>query len=148
MKDKLDSAFKQAMLDKDQTKLNVLRGLKTAIINASIQKGSKDTTLDESEMIQIVRKQISQRQDSIKQFINGQRFDLVSKEEVEMKILKEYLPDELTDEQLEKIVDNVITTVGATTKKDMGKVIKEVVLLVNGQADNKRISKLVGDKLS
>jgi uncharacterized protein YqeY len=148
MKEKLDNDFKRAMLDKDQTKLNVLRGLKTAITNASIQKGNTNTALDESEMIQIVRKQINQRVDSIQQFVDGKRLDLVAKEEVELEILKEYLPEEINDTTLETIVVGAILDLNATSKKDMGRVIKEVVSIVNGQADNKRISKLVMEKLS
>jgi len=154
MKNKINEDLKQAMRDKDQTKLNVLRGLKTAFTNASLQKGNVDTELSESEIVQIVRKQLSQRRDSINQFVSGKgfdlsgkRFDLIVKEENEIEILKQYLPEELTDGDLELIVDSIISTENATTKKDMGRVIKAVVEHVNGRADNKRISSMVGGKL-
>lgn len=148
MKERLDGDIKKAMFDKDQLRLNVLRGLKNALINASIQKNNTNTALTEAEMVQIVRKQISQRQDSIEQFISGQRIDLVSKEECEMQILKEYLPLEISDGDLEGIVWLAIQEYENPTKKNMGAIIKKVVEIVNGRADNKRISKLVGEKLS
>jgi uncharacterized protein YqeY len=148
MKTKIDEDLKQAMRDKNQTKLNVLRGLKSAFTNASLQKGNVDSELSDIEIINIVRKQFSQRQDSIKQFIDGQRLDLVAKEEVEMEILKEYLPTELDDGDLAGIVWSAIQEYENPTKKDMGAIIKKVVEIVNGRADNKRISKMVGEKLS
>ena len=148
MKTKIDEDLKQAMRDKDQTKLNVLRGLKSAFTNASLQKGNVNDELSEAEIIQIIRKQFSQRQDSINQFITGQRFDLVAKEEVELEILKEYLPKEIDDGDLNGIIWLAIQEYENPTKKDMGNIIKKVIEVVNGRADNKRISKLVGEKLS
>jgi uncharacterized protein YqeY len=148
MKTKIEEDLKQAMRDKDSTKLNVLRGLKSAFTNASLQKGNVEAELSDVEIVNIVRKQFSQRQDSIKQFVEGQRFDLVAKEEVEMEILKSYIPEELSDLQLETYIVDSISELNATSKKDMGNVIKRVVHLVNGRADNKRISKLVMEKLS
>lgn len=148
MKDKIDEDLKQAMRTKDSTKLNVLRGLKSAFTNASLQKGNVSESLSEMEMINIIRKQFSQRQDSIKQFVEGQRFDLVAKEEVELEILKDYLPTELSDDDLNGIVTLAIGEYESPTKKDMGNIIKKVMEVVNGRADNKRISKLVLEKLS
>jgi uncharacterized protein YqeY len=148
MKTKIEEDLKQAMRDKDSTKLNVLRGLKSAFTNASLQKGNVEAELSDVEIVNIVRKQFSQRQDSIKQFVEGQRFDLVAKEEVEMEILKSYLPEELSDLQLETYIVDSISELNATSKKDMGNVINRVVYIVNGRADNKRISKMVGEKLS
>ena len=148
MKAKIEEDLKQAMRDKDSTKLNVLRGLKSAFTNASLQKGNVDAELSDIEIVNIIRKQFSQRQDSIKQFVEGQRFDLVAKEEVEMEILKEYLPTELSDGDLEGIVWLAVQEYETPTKKDMGAIIKKVMEVVNGRADNKRISKLVMEKLS
>ena len=148
MKAKIEEDLKQAMRDKDSTKLNVLRGLKSAFTNASLQKGNVDAELSDIEIVNIIRKQFSQRQDSIKQFVEGQRFDLVAKEEVEMEILKEYLPTELSDGDLEGIVWLAVQEYETPTKKDMGAIIKKVMEVVNGRADNKRISKMVTEKLS
>lgn len=145
---RIEDELKQAMRDKNTVKLNVLRSLKTAITNTKIAKypGNHDA-MPESEVLQIVRKQISQRLDSIEQFVSGQRFDLIAKEESEMAILSDFLPADISDDELNNIIDCSIRVLGATSKKDMGKVIKDVVVTVNGRADNKRISKMVGDKL-
>lgn len=145
---KIENDFKDAMRNKDSVKLNVLRQLKTAITNARIAKTGNTQEFSEAEIIQLIRKQISQRQDSIEQFVNGQRFDLVSKEEVEMEILKDYLPVELNDDDLKGIVWLAIQEYENPTKKDMGNIIKKVISVVDGRADNKRISKLVGEQLS
>lgn len=144
---KINESLKQAMRDKSTTKLNVLRSLKTAIMNASLQKGNINEPLSEVEVIGLVRKQITQRQDSVNQFITGGRMELAHKESEEIDILQKFLPEELSGLQLETYIVNTITELGATSKKDMGNVIKRVVHIVNGRADNKTISKMVGEKL-
>lgn len=147
MKTLIDYDLKQAMRDKDTTKLNVLRALKTAITNASLQKGNVNEPLTDAETIGIIRKQYSQRQDSVAQFVTAQRLDLIATEEAEMEILKGYLPAEMSEGHLRNIVVDIIAETGASTKKDMGKVIKEAQAKLNGAADNKRISKMVGELL-
>ena len=147
IQEKINEDLKQAMRDKDTQKLNVLRGLKSAFTNASLQKGNVNDPLSDIEVIGIVRKQFGQRQDSVKQFIDGQRLDLVAQEEQEMKILKDYLPTELSDGDLAGIVWLAIQEYDNPTKKDMGKIIKKVIDAVDGRADNKRISKMVGERL-
>jgi len=144
---KINDELKQAMRDKNTTKLNVLRALKTAIMNASLQKGNVNEPLSEVEVIGIIRKQLSQRQDSIAQFVTAQRNDLIATEEAEVEVLKEFIPEDLSDLQLETYIINTISELGATSKKDMGNVIKRVAHIVNGRADNKKISKMVGEKL-
>jgi uncharacterized protein YqeY len=145
---KINDELKQAMRDKNTIKLNVLRSLKTAIMNASLQKGNVNEILTDTEIIGIIRKQVSQRQDSVAQFVNAQRHDLIAVEEAEMEVLKDFLPTELTEFELEALVENYIIVNNATSKKDMGKVIKDVVLAANGRADNKRISTMIGGRLS
>lgn len=144
---KISLDIQQAMRDKNTTKLNVLRALKTAIMNASLQKGNVNEPLSEVEVIGIIRKQLSQRQDSIAQFVTAQRNDLIATEEAEVEVLKEFIPEDLSDLQLETYIINTISELGATSKKDMGNVIKRVAHIVNGRADNKKISKMVGEKL-
>jgi uncharacterized protein YqeY len=144
---KINEDLKQAMRDKNSTKLNVLRALKSAISNASIQKGNINSPISDNEIIGIVRKEISKRQDSIESFVTAKRFDLVSKETSEMELLKEYLPIEWSDEELTKAVEDAIIELGATTKKDMGNVIKKVQELAQGRVDNKAISAKVGQLL-
>jgi uncharacterized protein YqeY len=149
MIEQIQEDLKQAMRDKDATKLNVLRALKTAITNTSIAKyPGNHQEMPKSEIIQIIRKEISKRQDSIEAYVNAQRHDLILIENNEIEVLNKYLPVDLTDNDLERIIVNAITMNNATSKKDMGKVIKDVVVMVEGRADNKRISKIVGEKLA
>lgn len=144
---RIQEDIKQAMRDKDTTKLNVLRALKNSITNTALVKGSIDQPVSDIEIMGLIRKEISKRQDSIKAFVSATRQDLIDKEQAEIDILTPYLPTEISDEQLEVVVDTVIKTETATSKRDMGKVIKLVVSIVDGKADNRRISKMVGEKL-
>lgn len=147
MINELQEDLKQAMRDKDSTKLNVLRSLKTAITNASIQKGNVNERLTEVEILGIIRKQVSQRQDSINAYVSAQRQDLILIENSEIEILNKYLPIDMSDNDLELLVKSAISELYATSKKDMGNVIKLVVSRANGRADNRRISKIVGEML-
>lgn len=140
--------IKQAMRDKDTTKLNVLRALKNSITNTALVKGSIDQPVSDVEIMGLIRKEISKRQDSIASFISSLRQDLIDKEQAEIDVLTPYLPTEISDEDLEIVVDTAISLESATSKKDMGRVIKHVVTVVNGQADNKRISKMVSSRLN
>lgn len=148
MKQKINIEIQQAMRDKDSTKLNVLRALKTAISNASLQKGNIDSTISDTEILAIIRKEISKRQDSIQAFQNAKRVDLASKESVEIEYLNKYLPQALSQDEVDMMVKNIILELGATSKKDMGKVIKRVQELSEGRVDNKTISSTVGLFLS
>ena len=144
---RINEELKQAMRDKDTTKLNVLRALKSSITNASLQKGNVNEVLNDTEIIGLIRKEVSKRQDSINAFVSAMRDDLILKENNEIQVLNKFLPEEMSDLKLETYIVDTITELGATTKKDMGNVIKRVVHIVNGRADNKRISKMVGEKL-
>jgi uncharacterized protein YqeY len=147
MINELQEDLKQAMRDKDSTKLNVLRSLKTAITNASLQKGNVNESLTEVEILGIIRKQVSQRQDSINAYASAQRQDLILIENSEIEILNKYLPEEMTDSQLATLIHYAISELYAKSKKDMGNVIKHVVAHANGCVDNRRISKMVGEIL-
>lgn len=139
--------IRQAMRDKNTTKLNVLRALKNSITNTALVKGSIDQPVSDIEIMGLIRKEISKRQDSIAAFVSSLRQDLIDKEQAEIDVLTPYLPVEIDDVNLEMIVITQIQILNATSKRDMGKVIKAVVDHVNGQADNRRISKMVGEKL-
>lgn len=148
MKNKIDIELKQAMRDKDANKLNVLRALKNEITNASLRKGSVNEVISDVEIIALIRKEISKRQDSINAFVSANRQDLILKENSEIEVLNQYLPAEMSDEELFAEVCDAITILGATGKKDMGRVIKTLQENLAGRADNKRISKIVGEQLS
>ncbi len=144
--DKIAADLKAAMLAKNATRLSTLRMLKSAVEYHKIEK--KQENLTDADVTTVIKKQIKQRQDSIEGFEKGNRADLADKEKAELTILKSYLPEELSLAQLEEIVKAVIAEVGATTKADMGKVMKAVQAKTAGRADNRLVSQLVSAKLA
>lgn len=140
--------IKTAMKAKDTVSLTVLRALKSAIKNAAIEKGGADAELDEAECMAVIRKQIKQRQDSITQFEGAGRPELAENEKVEITVLEKYLPAPLSDEEVSHIVSDAISETGASSKADMGKVMKLVQEKAEGRADGKVLSQLVMKALS
>lgn len=140
--------IKTAMKAKDTTALNALRALKTALTNASIEKGGLGTPLEESEVLTAVRKQIKQRVDSCEQFEQNGRPELAAIEKIEIEILSRYLPAALTEEELLAIINQAVTETGATGKADMGKVMKRSQELAEGRADGKLLSAFVMKRLA
>ena len=136
----------QAMRDKDTVKLGTLRMAKAALMNREIERGH---ALDEAESLQVVASLIKQRRDSIEQFRGGGRDDLADKEAAEIAVLERYLPPPVEAAELERAVDETITELGATTAKDMGRVMKGVLAKFAGRtADGKLVSELVKRKLA
>ncbi len=146
LEEKIQKEYIEAMKNRDTIKSTMLNTLRAEFMNAAIAK--KKNKLDESEIIGVIRKQIKQHQDSIEQFTKGGRQDLVDKEEKELVVLKSYLPPELSEQELKRIIDEAIAAVGAQSLKDMGKVMKEVQAKVGIQADGRTVSALVQQKLS
>jgi uncharacterized protein len=144
--DKLAADLKAAMLAKDAMRMSTLRMLKSAIEYFKIEK--KQENVIDADVTAVIKKQIKQRQDSIEGFEKGGRADLADKEKAELAILKSYLPEELSQAQLEEIVKAAIAEVGATTKADMGKVMKAVQAKAAGRADNRLVSQLVSAQLA
>ena len=145
LEEKILNDYKEAMKAKDALKTSVLSFLRAELINVAIAKSKK--TLDDPEAIAVIRKQIKARQDSIEAFTKGGRADLADKEARELEILKNYLPQELSGGEISKIIEEVIAATGASSIKDMGKVMKEVNALIAGRADSKLVSDLVKAKL-
>ena len=143
---KIFSDYKEAMKNKDTVKSSTLSFLRAEIINVAIEKKKK--ALDNNEVITVIRKQIKQHQDSIEQFQKGNRLDLADKETKELEILKSYLPPELPDEEIKKIIEETIALTGAQDMKDMGKVMKEITAKIAGRADGKLVSDLVRERLT
>ncbi|HUK83472.1 MAG TPA: GatB/YqeY domain-containing protein [Verrucomicrobiae bacterium] len=143
--DKIDSDMKDAMRAKDTARLSTLRMLKSAVEYYKIEK--KQEKLTDADVTAVIKKQIKQRQDSIEGFEKGGRTDLVEKEKAELAVLKSYLPEELSQAQIEEIVSAIITELGATTKADMGKVMKAVQAKTAGRADNRLVSQIVSARL-
>ncbi len=138
--------IKDAMRSKDSLKLSTLRFLHSAIKNREIELRPNPMTDDES--MGVIKKLVKQRKESIEQYKAGNRQDLVDQEAAELKILETYLPAQMSKEQVEKLVAEVIASTGAKTVKDMGPVMKEVLAKSGGAADNKLVSELVRSKLS
>ncbi len=138
--ERVDADLKDAMRAKNATKLGVLRMLKAALKNAAIEKSGAEAALDDAETIQVIRKQTKQRQDSIESFEKGGRAELAAKEKEELSILNSYLPQAMSADELTKIVRESITEVGATSKVQMGAVMKALQAKVAGRADGKTLS--------
>lgn len=145
---KISEDLKTAMRAKDTRALNTLRALKSAIKNAAIAKGGADTELDDTEETSIVRKQVKQRQDSIEQFESAGRTELADVEKAEITILERYLPAALSAEELSAMVDAAVTESGASSRADMGKVMKILQEKTSGRADGKTLSQEVMKRLS
>ena len=143
---RIDKDYVQAMKAKDALRVSTLSFLRAQLKNVVIDK--KVERLEDADTISVIKKQIKQRQDSIEQYEKGGRIDLSEKEKYEMIILKEYLPEEMSVEELKPFVDEAIKEAQATGMKDMGNVMKIVVANVAGRADNKMVSNLVRQALA
>jgi uncharacterized protein YqeY len=146
--ERVDSDLKEAMRAKDATKLSVLRMLKASMKNAAIEKSGAEGLLNDVEAVQVIRKQAKQRQDSIESFEKGGRAELAAKEKEELSILQSYLPQAMSADELAKVVRETIAEVGATSKAQMGAVMKALQAKVAGRADGKTLSVEVSRQLS
>lgn len=146
LEEKITADYKEAMKSQDRVKSSTLSFLRAEIMNAVIAKKKK--ALDDNEVVAIVKKQVKQHLDSIEQFRKGGRQDLCAKEEQELEILKGYLPPQLSEEELKKIIEEAVSATCAQGPKDMGKVMKEVSAKVGQAADGKLVSDLVRARLS
>ena len=146
LEQQIDKDYIQAMKDRDSVRSSALSFLRSQIKYARIEL--KTDKVEDKEIIAVLKKQIKQRQDSIDQFRQGGRADLVGKEEVELGFLKAYLPAEMSEADIRKIIQDVIKQAGASSIKDMGKVMKEAGVQLAGRADNKLVSEIVKSELT
>ena len=135
------------MREKNATKLGALRMLKAALTNAAIEKGGAQDKLPDADATQVIRKQVKQRQDSIESFEKGGRAELAAKEKEELSILQSYLPQQMSTDEISKVVRETIAEVGATSKAQMGAVMKAVQAKAAGRADGKTLSAEVQKQL-
>jgi uncharacterized protein len=143
--EEVNRAITDAMKSKSPQRLVPLRMLKTALLNREIERGRP---LDEAESRQVVSALVKQRRDSIEQFLKGGRQDLADKETAEIAVLESYLPAAINPADLERIVDGAITATGATSAKDMGRVMKAVMAeLAGATVDGRMVNELVKRKL-
>jgi uncharacterized protein len=146
--ERVDSDLKEAMRAKDATKLGVLRMLKSALKYAAIAKSGAEAELSNAEAAQVLRKQARQRQDSIESFEKAGRAELAEKEKEELAILNGYLPKPMSTDEISKIVSETIAEAGATSRAQMGAVMKALQAKVAGRVDGKALSTEVSRQLS
>lgn len=146
--DRIAAGMKTAMLGKDAVTLGALRSLKAALQNAQVAKGNAHELLPDNEAQNVVRKQMKQREDAIALYEKAGRRELAEKERAEKEILSAFLPAEMGEEQIVPILEAVLAELGATSKKDMGRVMKEMQVRTAGSAPGKLLSQLVSARLS
>ena len=145
MRERLADDFKGALKGGDRLKTSVLRLLSSLIKNREVEKRGE---LDEQEIIQAVVASCKLRKEAIEQYQKGGRQDLVAKEEAELKLLEAYLPSPLSQQELRQKVNEAVTAAGASSIKDMGKVMALLMPQISGRADGKVASQMVRDALS
>ena len=145
LKDKLTEDLKQAMRQGDEQRRSTLRLVMAAIKNAEIEKRRE---LEEGELLAIIAKEAKQRHESIAQFERGGRQDLADREEAELQILLAYLPEQLSQEEIEAQARQIIEEVGATSPAQMGQVMRRLMPLMQGKADGKLVSQVVKELLA
>ncbi|RNA68862.1 GatB/YqeY domain-containing protein [Alteribacter keqinensis] len=141
----LNEDMKQAMKNKEKQRLVVIRSVKSALQNEQIKQGKE---LTEDEALTVLGREMKQRKESLQEFEKANRDDLVAKIKAEMEVLETYLPEQLSDDELQKIVDETIVQVGASSKSDMGKVMGAIMPKVKGKADGNQVNRLVVKSLS
>jgi len=145
LKDQITEVLKATMRAKEMSKLTVIRGLQAAIKQIEVDERIE---LGDTQVLAVIEKQIKQRKESIKAFEGAGREDLASKEQAEVEILSQFLPEAMTEEELDSIIAQTITAQEATSMKDMGKVMNSLRPLIAGRADPAQVSAKIKAKLA
>ena len=145
LKNQITDVLKASMRAKEMSKLTVIRGLQAAIKQIEIDERIE---LDDTQVLAVIEKQIKQRKESVKAFEGAGRDDLASKEQAELEILSQFLPEAMTEEELDSIIAQAITAQEATSMKDMGKVMNSLRPLIAGRADPAQVSAKIKAKLA
>ena len=145
LKEKITEDMKSAMRTKESSKLGVIRLLLAAMKQKEVDERVE---LNDDDILKIIEKMLKQRRDSIEAFSKANRKDLVDKEEFEVSFLQQYLPEQLNDSEIDKIIDDEILVSGASTIKDMGLVMSSVKVKVVGKANMADVSQKIKNKLS
>ncbi|RFU65756.1 GatB/YqeY domain-containing protein [Peribacillus glennii] len=143
---RLNNDMKQAMKNKEKDRLSVIRMLKASLQNEGIKAGRQELT--EEEELTVLSRELKQRKDSLQEFENAGRTDLVEKIRTELGYVEVYLPEQLSEEEINKIIKQTIEEVNATSKADMGRVMAALMPQVKGKADGSVVNKLVQQHLS
>ncbi|HEV2403326.1 MAG TPA: GatB/YqeY domain-containing protein [Candidatus Saccharimonadales bacterium] len=147
LKQRIDEDLKRAMLAGDQQQVATLRGLKSAILYAEVAKGAREKGLGNEEIIAIIAKEAKKRQESVDLYRQGGNSTRAETELAEKAIIENYLPQQLSDDELQKIVDAAIESSGAKSMQELGRVIATVKNQAQGAADGARIAQLVKERL-
>ena len=160
LREKINGEIKQAMINKEELLLLVLRGINASIKNKEIEKRTKLSKqekdlakldelckLSDEEIIDVISSEAKKRKDSIEEFTKGNRMDLVEKEQKELEILKKYLPEQMSEDAIKEIVQKAIAETSAIGPKDTGKVMAKIMPQVKGKVDGTIVSKIVGELL-
>ncbi|MFO1443411.1 GatB/YqeY domain-containing protein [Bacillus sp. Bva_UNVM-123] len=143
--DRLNDDMKQAMRNKEKDKLTVIRMIKASMQNEAIKLGSE---LSEDQELTILSRELKQRKDSLHEFEKAGREDLVEKIRTELQFVELYMPKQLSEDEVSKIIQETIAETGATSKAEMGKVMAAIMPKVKGKADGALVNKLVQQHLS
>ncbi|MGM0844193.1 MAG: GatB/YqeY domain-containing protein [Bacillota bacterium] len=144
--DRLNNDMKQAMRNKEKEKLSVIRMLKAALQNEAIKHGQQELSQDEE--LTVLSREVKQRKDSLQEFQNAGREDLVEKIQTELTYVEIYMPEQLSEDEVSNIIKQAIDETGASSKADMGKVMGAIMPKVKGKADGALVNKLVQNHLS
>lgn len=159
LKETIQNDVKKAMMDKDTLKVSVLRMVLAAISNREKDKRGKlakegvedlekESLLTDEEVLEVLSSEVKKRRDSIEQYEKGGRKDLVEQEQKEVEVLQSYLPEQMSEEEIRKIVKEKIAETGVSGPKEMGKLMGALMPLVKGKADGKLVSKIVQEELN
>lgn len=148
LKEKITQDLKDAMKSGDSFKRDTLRLLDSAIKNAEIEKKKRETGLGDEEILEVVSRAVKQRNDSIRQFIDGGRPELAEKEKAELEIIKAYLPEQLGEDEIRLVVKEIIAGAGEVKPSDMGKIMGQAMGKLKGKADGNIVKKIVGEEIN
>lgn len=144
----LQEELKQSMLTRDELKTSVLRMLLSTISYLETQKGGAGYEATEEDVMASIQKEAKQRRDSIEEFTKAGRQELADKEQKELELLQKYLPEQLSEEEIKKFVEEAISATGASSISDMGKLMGALMPKIKGKADGNLVNKIVREKLS
>ena len=145
LKNQITDVLKAAMRAKEMDKLTVIRGLQAAIKQIEVNERIE---LDDAQVLAVIEKQIKQRKESVKAFLGANREDLASKEQAEIEVLSQFLPEAMSEDELDSLIAQTIEAQGATSMKDMGKVMNSLRPIIAGRADPAQVSAKIKAKLS
>lgn len=148
LKQDLKDQLKQSMLAKDELRTSVIRFILSGVTYYEINKGGAGYEATDEDVLAVINKEVKQRKDSIDQFEKAGRQDLADKEKAELGILESYLPEQMGEDEVRRLVEEAVSSTGASSPSDMGKVMGALMPKVKGKADGTLVSRLVKEALS